>query len=325
MGEEKRAFKGVWICAAIFLDERITPSEKMLLAEIDSLTTEDHGCYASNAHFAKRLGVTESRANHVLSRLTREGYIVRVCYDGRISHRVVAPEYSSNPATSRRLIERNRRLAKNDSSELSRLEDSNSEMLKIAALACQKGLSRTATNKDALLLKKIPTENTNRKTTTTYPDVDNEESDVMKSAETSSSRRCSQPTFQLGFHDSPAAALGDRLAVELAEEFGLSSKQRQRVTEFFESHGQGYVRSKAEIVRSAPRKNAAELDLMTRGHGPALGSTIVDVALAVFALYLDYVQVDKRIFGSAGRAATAHPLLLNLQTKMLRTIGSNYQ
>jgi hypothetical protein len=51
--------------------------------------------------------------------------------------------------------------------------------------------------------------------------------------------------------------LGDRLAVELAEEFGLSSKQRQRVTEFFESHGQGYVRSKAEIVRSEPRKNAA--------------------------------------------------------------------
>jgi hypothetical protein len=258
MGEEKRAFKGVWICAAIFLDERLTPAEKILLAEIDSLTTEDHGCYASNAHFAKRLGVTESRANHVLARLTREGYIVRVCYDGRISHRVVAPEYSSNPATSRRLIERNRRLAKNNSSELSRLEDSNSELLKIAALPCQKGQSRTARNKDALLLKKIPTENTNRKTTTTYPDVDNEEADVMKSAETSSSRRCSQPIFQIGSHDSPAAALGDRLAVELvAEEFGLSSKQRQRVTEFFESHGQGYVRSKAEIVRSEPRKNAA--------------------------------------------------------------------
>jgi hypothetical protein len=257
MGAEKRAFKGVWICAAIFLDEKLTPAEKILLAEIDSLTTEDRGCYASNAHFAKRLGVTESRANHVVARLTREGYIVRVCYDGRISHRVLAPEYSSNPATSRRLIERYRRLAKNNSSELSRLEDSNSELLKLAALPCQKAQSRTARNKDALLLKKVPTENTNRKTTTTYPDVDNEEADVMKSAETSSSRRCSQPIFQIGSHDSPAAALGDRLAVELAEEFGLSSKQRQRVTEFFESHGQGYVRSKAEIVRSEPRKNAA--------------------------------------------------------------------
>ncbi len=226
-----------------------------MLAEIDSLTTEDRGCYASNAHFAKRLGVTDSRANHVVARLTREGYIVRVCYDGRISHRVLAPEYSSNPATSRRLIKRNRRLAKNNSSELSRLEDSNSELLKLATVTSQKEQPRTAKYSGALLLKKVPTENTNRKTTTTYPD--NEEANVMKSAETSSSRRCSQPIFQIGSHDSPAAALGDRLAVELAEEFGLSGKQRQRVTEFFESHGQGYVRSKAEIVRSEPRKNAA--------------------------------------------------------------------
>src|ERR1700751_481839 len=96
MGAEKRAFKRVWICAAIFLDEKLTPAEKILLAEIDSLTSDDHGCYASNAHFAKRLGVTESRANHVLARLTRKGYIVRVCCDGRLTQRVLAPQYSSN-------------------------------------------------------------------------------------------------------------------------------------------------------------------------------------------------------------------------------------
>jgi hypothetical protein len=70
-------------------------------------------------------------------------------------------------------------------------------------------------------------------------------------------RRCSSSLFSVGSGDQPAAALGDQLAVELAEEFGLSSKQRQRVTEFFESHGRGYVRSKVEIVRSEPRKNAA--------------------------------------------------------------------
>jgi hypothetical protein len=256
MGEEKRAFKGVWICAAIFLDEKLTPAEKILLAEIDSLTTEDHGCYASNAHFAKRLGVTESRANHVVARLTREGYIVRVCYDGRISHRVVAPEYSSNPATSRRLIERYRRLAKNSSSELSRSADSSSELLKIAALTCQKGQSRTARNNGALLLKKVPTENTNRKTTTTHPDTDNENGDGKKPAE-ASSRRCFSSVLSVDSDHPPAAGPGDQLAIQLAEEFGLSSKQRQRVKEFFESHGHGYVRSKAEIVRSEPRKNAA--------------------------------------------------------------------
>jgi hypothetical protein len=220
------------------------------------LTTDDHGCYASNAHFAKRLGVTESRANHVVARLTRDGYIIRVCYDGRISQRVVAPEYSSNPATSRRLIERNLRLANNSSSELSRAEDSNSELLELATLTCQKARSRPAKNSGALLLEKVPTENTNRKTTTTHPDVDNEDGGSKEPTE-ASSRRCSRPTMSLSSRDPAAGPLSDQLAIELAEEFGLSTKQRQRMAEYFESHGQEYVRSKAEIVRSEPRTNAA--------------------------------------------------------------------
>jgi hypothetical protein len=115
---------------------------------------------------------------------------------------------------------------------------------------------RSAKNNGALLLKKVPTENTNRKTTTTHPDVDNENGDGEKLAE-ASSRRCSSSVLSVGSHDPPAAASGEQLAIELAEEFGLSTKQRQRMAEYFESHGQGYVRSKAEIVRSEPRKNAA--------------------------------------------------------------------
>ena len=76
MGEEKRAFKGVWL--RCYLSRwRQTPAEKILLAEIDSLTSDDRGCYASNAHFAKRLAVTESRANHIVARLTRGGYIIQ--------------------------------------------------------------------------------------------------------------------------------------------------------------------------------------------------------------------------------------------------------
>jgi len=168
----------------------------------------------------------------------------------------VAPQYSSNPATSRRLIERNRRVAKNSSSELSHSEDSNSELLKLATLTCQKAQSRTAKNNGALLLKKIPTETTNRKTTTTHPDMDNEKGDSKKLTE-ASSRRCSSTVLPVDSDHPPAAGSGDQLAVELAEEFGLSSKQRLTVTELFESHGEGYVRSKAEIVRSEPRKNAA--------------------------------------------------------------------
>ena len=262
MGEEKRAFKGVWICAAIFLNKNLTPAEKILLAEIDSLTTDEQGCYASNAHFAKHLGVTESRVNHVVARLTREGYIIRVSYDGRISNRVVAPAYSSNPATSRRLIERHHRLAKNSSSELLHSEDSNSKSLKIATLSCQKGQPRTVENSSALLLEKLPTESTNTKrentTTTTYKE--------NKPKEASSSRRASlsvlsggaeQPAAEASDELGMANAQSDALALELGREFRLTGKQRQTVTEYCESHGQEYVLGKAEIVRSAPRKNAA--------------------------------------------------------------------
>ena len=262
MGEEKRAFKGVWICAAIFLDGRLTPAEKILLAEIDSLTSDDRGCYASNAHFAKRLAVTESRANHIVARLTRDGYIIRVRCDGRLTQRVVAPQYSSNPATSRRLIERHRRLAKNRSSELSHSEDSNSELLKIATPSFQKQQPRTVENSRALLLEKVPTESTNRKrentTTTTY------EENKPKGA---SSSRCASLSVLSGGAEEPAAeasdelglanARGDALAFQLARDFRLTGKQRQTVIEYCESHGRAYVLGKAEIVRSAPRKNAA--------------------------------------------------------------------
>jgi hypothetical protein len=47
------------------------------------------------------------------------------------------------------------------------------------------------------------------------------------------------------------------LSLELANEYGLSKKQSQLVTEYCQSLGEKYVRSKAEIVRAQPRRNAA--------------------------------------------------------------------
>lgn len=52
-------------------------------------------------------------------------------------------------------------------------------------------------------------------------------------------------------------ALRNLLARKLAEEFRLTDRQRQSVAEYCESYGEEYVACKAEIVRSAPRKNAA--------------------------------------------------------------------
>jgi hypothetical protein len=62
-----------------------------------------------------------------------------------------------------------------------------------------------------------------------------------------------------------ANAQGDAVALELGREFRLTGKQRQTVTEYCESHGQAYVLGKAEIVRSAPRKNAAGASLGAQG------------------------------------------------------------
>ena len=54
---DSKAFKGAWLCAAIYESQELSPVEKLLLAEIDALTTDANACYASNAHFSNRLGI----------------------------------------------------------------------------------------------------------------------------------------------------------------------------------------------------------------------------------------------------------------------------
>ena len=147
----ERGFKGIWMCAAVYLADDLTPIEKLMLVEIDSLTTADCACYASNDHFASLLRITESRANHLLSGLTKKGYLIRVGFDGRTTYWVVTPQFSANPKTSSLLIERSRqsRVAKNN----------NPELLKTARQDCQKQQGRVAKNDN----QRIPIENTNGK------------------------------------------------------------------------------------------------------------------------------------------------------------------
>ena len=49
----ERKFKGVWIPADVWLDERLSLVEKCVLVEIDSLSTSEEGCTASNLYLAK--------------------------------------------------------------------------------------------------------------------------------------------------------------------------------------------------------------------------------------------------------------------------------
>lgn len=70
-----RKFKGVWIPAERWLDRSLNITEKVMLAEIDSLETEDRGCYASNRYFAEFFGLSVSRISHIIAGLKEKGLI----------------------------------------------------------------------------------------------------------------------------------------------------------------------------------------------------------------------------------------------------------
>ena len=70
----ERGFKGIWIPKEIWLNKELSPTEKILLAEIDSLDN-GNGCYASNEYFAKFFDLTVRRIQQYLKRLTEIGYI----------------------------------------------------------------------------------------------------------------------------------------------------------------------------------------------------------------------------------------------------------
>jgi hypothetical protein len=253
MEANKKGFKGVWLCAAIYEASELSAVEKLLLAEIDALTTDTDACYATNAHFSERLGVTVTRVDHLLGKLTRLGYIVRVSFDGRVTRRVLAPEYSSNPGHSIALIgaeRRQSRSVKNDRAALSQITEQH----------CRKEQGSAAKNSRAPYIEKIPKETPTLETTTTI-NLDNKKNGNEDKLEASSSRRFFAAENSFGSLRDPAigeagentSAFVDRLALE----YGLSRKQRQTVSEYCDLKGEEYVRSKLEIIRAQSCRNAA--------------------------------------------------------------------
>lgn len=82
MNEIKRKFTGLWIPRHIVEDTRLTPLEKMLYAEIDSLDQEE-GCFANNKYLADILCCSEDTVSRYVSHLIEIGYVVLVGFDGR--------------------------------------------------------------------------------------------------------------------------------------------------------------------------------------------------------------------------------------------------
>ena len=70
-----RDFRGIWIPRHIWLDKKLKPIEKILLAEIESLGGLSDGCFASNQYLAEFLDLSKDRTSKLISSLKNKGYI----------------------------------------------------------------------------------------------------------------------------------------------------------------------------------------------------------------------------------------------------------
>lgn len=80
---KNRDFKGIWIPADIWLDDRLSAQEMVILAEIDSLDNGE-GCWASNEYLARFSKCSPATVSRAIKNLTLCGYVEIVSFDGRI-------------------------------------------------------------------------------------------------------------------------------------------------------------------------------------------------------------------------------------------------
>jgi hypothetical protein len=77
-----RNFLGVWLPRDVYLDKKLSWTEKILYVEIQSLDNEN-GCFASNEYFAEFLDVSTTTISLAISKLKKLNYIECVSFDGR--------------------------------------------------------------------------------------------------------------------------------------------------------------------------------------------------------------------------------------------------
>lgn len=78
-----RDFKGVWIPKEIWLNDKLSLLEKVLLVEISSLDNEEH-CIASNEYLASFCGCSESSVTKAIKKLKKLELLEEIAFDGRI-------------------------------------------------------------------------------------------------------------------------------------------------------------------------------------------------------------------------------------------------
>lgn len=103
------ATKGIWISIEIMHDENLTANEKFILSEIEQLSSLEHGCYASNQHFADLIGIARENASRVISKLVSKGYITTETKKGSRNHersiKMITPSVKTSRPPYQNVIE----------------------------------------------------------------------------------------------------------------------------------------------------------------------------------------------------------------------------
>lgn len=72
----QRGFKGIWIPADLWFDKNLkNKNELILYLEIDSLSTKEQACFASNNYLAEFMNLSSGRVSQLISSLEEKGYI----------------------------------------------------------------------------------------------------------------------------------------------------------------------------------------------------------------------------------------------------------
>ena len=74
---KRREFKGVWIPKDLYLYEGLTWTQKLILLEVDSFSTNGLPCFVSNEHLAQFTRASLSSVEKSISKLVQAGYLVR--------------------------------------------------------------------------------------------------------------------------------------------------------------------------------------------------------------------------------------------------------
>ena len=73
----EQCFSGVWVDRKIWLSKSLTPIEKLLIVEVDSLSASENGCPAPAGYFADFLMLSISKVRSIFSSLIKRGLIVK--------------------------------------------------------------------------------------------------------------------------------------------------------------------------------------------------------------------------------------------------------